>query len=289
MTSKRTLFLGCFALMIMTAPTTHQRVAAATRTAYPTCSTTQSAVGTHSGRVIRGAQLAARINAKLNRPIGVHLRRAFDQLERERSAKVNTREAWGVVGHIDRQTSGASSSGHAGLIRRTSAAQGFSFYEDNIELVWIPADSQAGYWLGTFYATHYDASGDPDVEMIINVEQQFTLPSSEGWTTTWERTVYARDRDRGVIQAGGLAVPREGVRLASFRSEGGMGIRRVGLRFLGRYGNFLGCGVSWCAGAAAGCGLANLWNAEIAWAPCTGAGCVTGFVGCTWGSLWDWQ
>jgi len=47
------------------------------------------------------------------------------------------------------------------------------------------------------------------------------------------------------------------------------------------------CSAAWGIGGAAGCGVANWWNAEILWGPCTAAAGITGAIGCTYGTLWD--
>jgi hypothetical protein len=201
--------------------------------------------------------------------------------------------AWGVVGYLDTTRRAPArfrdtEAGRLGYFVSTTA-QPWSLSGDNMELVWIPAVSADGYWLGTFYLTHYDAAGAIDAELIMNVEQQF----GSSWYSTWEQKIFERDhRTReGRLSLGGPEIAN-----VSYTGSGsgliGTNERqfiRAGFRFPGRYGNYLGCSAAWCGGAGVGCGIAHLWNAELLWGPCAAGGCATGLIGCTWGTLVDWQ
>lgn len=237
-------------------------------------------------RVVKGGDATVRVRRLLNEPIGVHLRRAFDQLEKLKGKKVNIDAAWGVSGYVKPKTNTLEPRTGSGarVVAASFSVTQFGFSDANTDLYWFPADSETNYWLGTFYATHYDENGEADVDEIINVEQQY---GSGTWAATYQHVEYATDRIHGPYQVRWQSSQSNPVALLTkFDGVDGGRLLRAGLRFLGRYGDWLGCGASWCAGAAAGCGVANVWDAEIAWAPCTGAGCATGFIGCSWGTLW---
>jgi hypothetical protein len=160
-------------------------------------------------------------------------------------------------------------------------------------LIWVPGNSQENYWLGTFYATLYDDNGQVLADQISNIEMLYVLPGAEGWDRTWQDNVYAYDHDHGPIEVsfggssfGGSSDGSIRFRTIQFWADPHVRLQPV-VRWIGRYKQWLGCSLAWCAGAAGGCGLAHWWNAEILWAPCTGVGCVTAFVGCTYGSLWE--
>lgn len=251
-----------------------------------------NAIETRNVRIVRGPRVAGYVRERLQqRRTGPALRQAFERLESQRGVKVDIDAAWGVIGYAKPRTrSGAASSEKR--LRLISTEQQWSISEDTVELIWVPGDSQENYWLGTFYATLYDESGQILADQISNIEQQYILPSAEGWDETWRDHVYAYDNERGPIEVsfggpsfGGSSDPSIGFRTIQFRSPRMM-IQPVA-RWLGRYKQWLGCSVAWCAGAAGGCALGNWWNAEIAWAPCTGVGCTTAFVGCTYGTLWE--
>lgn len=229
----------------------------------------------------------------LKQPIGGHLRRAFAKLEREKGATVDIEKAWGMVGQAIPTLAPASTRAPAGQLRVVLASapmrQQWSFSEDNVELIFLPAVSEEGYWVGTFVATHYDDVGNADIYEVINVEMMYTRPTAAGWDSSYADPIYEGpppDRDPlEMTEAKSTPALRHAQLLGTDRVQ----IRRVKLKWLGRFKSWLGCSVAWCAGAAGGCALGNWWNAEIAWAPCTGMGCTGVFIGCTYGSLWEWQ
>jgi hypothetical protein len=235
-------------------------------------------------RVVKSAEAESRLRKKLNGPMGPHLRRAFDLFEKTFGVRPNISAAWGVSGPGLKAPARTTLQLLPASFKLKPAAQDFSFSDGTTDLYYIPGASEEDYWSGTFDGSTCDSG--QCAEAIINVQQQW---SDDVWVTTWEQLTYTDD-DRGThhwVRNDGT--PQNPVVLASFNQPNGFSIRPVGLRALGKYGDYLGCGTHWCLGAAGGCALAHVWNAEMAWAPCTGAGCVTGFVGCAWGTLWGWQ
>jgi hypothetical protein len=235
-------------------------------------------------RVVKATEAESRLRKKLDGPMGPHLRRAFDLFERRFGVRPDINAAWGVTGPGLKASVRTTVQLLPASLKLKPVAQDFSFADGTTDLYYIPGDSETDYWSGTFDGSTCDSG--QCAEAIINVQQQW----SDGvWVTTWEQLTYTDD-DRGThhwVRNDGT--PQDPIVLASFNQQNGFSIRPVGLRALGKYADYLGCGASRCAGMAAGCGLAHLWNAEMAWAPCTGAGCVGGFIACTWGNLWGWQ
>jgi hypothetical protein len=253
-------------------------------------------VNVKDARVVKGARVVAHIKHMLQQHIGAHLRHAFAKLEKEKGATVDVTKGWGVVGQASptvRPISLGVPGSPARLLRASvTARQQWSLSDDNVELIFLPAIEQDGYWLGTFVATHYDDVGNADVYEIINVEMTYTQPTAAGWDTTYSDPVYeGPPPDHDPMEGGHLIAGSAGatVRHAQLSGTDRMEIRRVGLKWLGKYKGWLGCSAAWCAGAAGGCALGHWWNAEILWAPCTGIGCAGAMVGCTYGSLWEWQ
>ncbi len=243
-----------------------------------------SPVETRGVHVLKGQEASAHVRDLMNRPIGTQLRIAFDKLAAAKGVKVDVSKAWGVRSSGKVNTA-FETLGHPQVHLAPvslSAVQSFSISDGTYDFEWFPADSEANYWAGTFYASYTDDTGTVVAEEIINVEQQYILDNAQGWTTTYEHLTYGRD-ERGPRQA--LVGSNPGLVLASFNRASSYGSRPLGVHWKGHYGDWLGCGTSWCAGSAGGCALANWWDAEIAWAPCTGAGCIAGFTGCAWGTL----
>lgn len=165
---------------------------------------------------------------------------------------------------------------------------------DGVELIFIPAYTAPGYWEGTVDARRYDSYGTLTDEYIANVVMYSPDPES-AYDVTSEDVVY-----EGVINDPEPRYPEQqyaysepdrpsagnnGGRFRAFVEGGGMK-QRSDLRWMGRWGDWGKCSLAWCVGAAAGCGAANWWNAEIAWGPCTAVGCIGSAIGCTYGTLW---
>lgn len=262
----------------------------------PTCS---ARAQVRNERSVSGPRAAAHAKQMLKRSTGKHLQRAFAKLKRERGVTIDFGAAWGLVGRV----SPAPAVNPASL-RPSGPAQPhvvlaagrsqWSMSDDNVEILFIPAVSEEGYWLGTLVATHYDDGGQADCQEIFNLELQYNQPTEAGWAATYEDPIYMGDprteEPPSTIMTLG-AVPPPTVRhiAMSTRRTVPTQIRSVGFKWLGRAASWVACGGTWCAGAAAGCALGHWWNAELAWAPCTGAGCAGGFIGCTYGTLWEWQ
>ena len=234
-------------------------------------------------------QHGAAVEAKVRQMIAsnAHLSEAVARLE-ARGTKSHPEAATVISGILVRTVGSVTSSSLP--ITATATISG-----DNVEIDFIPNTYYYGYWDGTVDAKLYDANGTLLDEYIGNVTGESADPSN-GLNCTYEDVVYGYDYGGDYGGGGGgpyqMSVPNpekgERQRTLPGQNDGVRASRAVSAtRWLGHWRDWAGCSGAWCAGAAAGCGIANAVDAEIGWLPCTAAGCITAAIGCTHGSLWN--
>jgi hypothetical protein len=240
-----------------------------------------------NARIQRGPEAAAKVNAAIAK--NPHLKEAIARME-SRGTHSHIEAATiisGIAVPANRSTN--ASSPRVGATSETISG-------DDVEITFIPNTYYYGYWDGTVDAQLYDANGTLLDEYIGNVTGQAADPSS-GLDCTYEDVTYAYDigGDYGDGGGGGggpytYSLPEKGQRqrtLPPGEHHDVRAFRKVSAQgWLGHWGDWGKCSGAWCVGAAAGCGAANLVDAEIGWLPCTGAGCIAGAIGCTHGTLW---
>ena len=235
-------------------------------------------------KIQHGPEVAAKVGQMI--AANPRLQKAIAALE-ARGTHSHLEAATVISGTVIRSNSVAASS--ALPVTATSTISG-----DDVEITFIPNTYYYGYWDGTVDAKRYDGYGNLLDEYIGNVTGESADPSY-GLDCTYEDPTYGYDS--GGDFGGGpsdnqelmMSIPEKGERHPvlpghdTVRGSGPVSVKR----WLGHWGGWAKCSGAWCAGAAAGCGVANAMDAEIGWLPCTAVGCIGGAIGCTYGTLWD--
>lgn len=156
------------------------------------------------------------------------------------------------------------------------------YYAETIWDDWSGYDPQ-------FDGTHYTYDGGyREAQLLISFnkdpETNFATALSEIiWYSGWEPDLAPAPEQVAGNQKPGLTFHTAVYRVADRIVQAAyptLCAEKLQKSWWDRFGDWAECTVVGCSGAAAGCWIANVWNAEAGWAPCFIAGCGGAEVGC---------
>lgn len=252
-------------------------------------------------KVKKGPEVAARVRAL--RESSENVRAALKYFER-RGGGPKIEESFAIYGSYRAANNVAAVGGRFGNVGAFFRPAGFApqesrIAESNVEIIFVPYHSVDYEWQGTVIANRYDDYGNLAEQYVAESVITMPDPNTYSWDEIYEAPVYGGEVQPPVDEPGmytdyNWGSTREqqpetymyvaksaGARDGAKVVKAGLQTRRARVRAWAR------CSFAWCGGAGVACVAVNIWNAELLAGPCFAIGCITGAIGCTWGTLWQ--
>lgn len=252
-------------------------------------------------KVKSGPEVAARV--KLLKENNKTIRAALKVFE-DKGHKTKIEDSFALTGSYPSKklAYAADSNDSSRIFQKASFVQQPQIGDDYVELTWVPTLSIEYEWQGTAIATKYDNYGNVIDQYVADIVMVMPDHNTNQWEVMYEVPFYNGIAQEPLYEPGMYTDINLGEPLSQQQLELSQPISKLGKvefannvhfvkanaqRRLGGWRAWARCTGAWGVGAAAGCVIAHVWNAEVLWGPCTAAGTVVGAIGCTWGTLWE--
>jgi len=264
-----------------------------------------------SSKAKSGPEVAARVKALKESSKSV--REALKAFE-TKGHKPKIEESSALTGTHASDKTAKSTGVNNVMFQKASFMKQTEYGDEYVEMIWVPTLSIEYEWQGTAIANRYDAYGNFIDQYVANVVMVMPDHNYYSWDVVYEVPYYQGAAQEPIYEPGMYTYVDIGTPLSNQQyqlqqqlqvlskrdkadSAGGVQFAKAKalVRWRGGWRAWGKCSAAWGGGSwvggAAGCGLANWWNAEILWAPCTVVagvtGTIAGAIGCTYGTLWD--
>lgn len=278
---------------------------------YPVVAQSNQHTNNQSSKAKSGPEVAARVKALKESSKSV--REALKAFE-TKGHKPKIEDSSAITGTHASNKTAQTSGGNSVFFQNASFMKKSEIGDDYVEMIWVPTLSIEYEWQGTAIANRYDAYGNLIDQYVANIVMVMPDHNTYSWDVVYEVPYYEGAPLEPIYEPGmytyvDLGTPlsdqqnqlQQQLQMVSKRDKAGavgnvqFTKAKALVRWRGGWRAWGKCSAAWGGGSwvggAAGCGLANWWNAEILWGPCTVVagvtGTIAGAIGCTYGTLWD--